>query len=78
MLAESKFEGGLGFKDLLAFNLSLLGKMAWRLLQQPNALRIKFLKRIYFRNSDFLLAQRGGWVSWLWQSLLDSKRSHNF
>ena len=40
--------GGLGFKDLEAFNTALLGKQVWRLLTEPNLLVSKVLKARYY------------------------------
>lgn len=62
--------GGLGFKDLVEFNKAMLGKQAWRIVKQPNALWCQVLKSIYFPRSDLWAANRGHRPSWGWQSIL--------
>ncbi|XP_039158851.1 uncharacterized protein LOC108959574 [Eucalyptus grandis] len=70
ILRKSKNEGGLGFRDLVEFNKAMLGKQAWRLLQQPQALWSKIFKGLYYHSTDFQSANRGSRPSWGWQSLL--------
>lgn len=38
-MCKAKSGGGLGVKDIRAFNLSLLGKCRWRLLKGNSSLR---------------------------------------
>lgn len=54
-----KQEGGLGFRDLHHFNRALLAKLAWKLLDQPEALVSRILKSKYFRHEPFANARLG-------------------
>lgn len=70
ILKLRKEEGGLGFKDLLTFNVAMLGKQAWRLSQHPNSLWSQIMKGLYFPTCNFWQAGKGTRPSWGWQSLL--------
>lgn len=70
---EPKFEGGLGFKDRKQFNITMLAKQGWRLLNNHNAYWVHFLKALYFPNLSFLEAKNGSNLSWVWSSLLTGK-----
>ena len=54
-----KREGGLGFRNLKAFNLALLTKQGWRLQTNTNSLVYCVLKARYFPHCDFLHAELG-------------------
>lgn len=69
-MTRSKQEGGLGFRELEAFNIALLGKMAARVLAEPDSLWVRCLKGMYFPSSSFLQAVKGSRASWAWSSLL--------
>lgn len=67
-MTTDKAKGGLGFKDLEAFNQALLGKQIWRLLTQPNLLMSRVMKSKYFPKSNVLQASCKPWASWMWKS----------
>ncbi|KAK4255381.1 hypothetical protein QN277_008388 [Acacia crassicarpa] len=73
ILTEGKDSGGMGFKDLITMNNSLLAKTAWRLLTRPNDLWVKVMKSVYFPKGEFLAATKGHRASWCWSSLLDGR-----
>jgi len=43
-------KGGLGYRDLHLFNLAMLARQAWRLLQNPDSLCAKLLIARYYTN----------------------------
>ncbi|KAL6225595.1 hypothetical protein ACLB2K_004444 [Fragaria x ananassa] len=63
--------GGMGFRNLMDFNISLLAKQCWRLHADPRALWARVLKSLYFPNCQMLQAVRGSSLSWAWSSLLE-------
>ncbi|OMO91484.1 reverse transcriptase [Corchorus capsularis] len=67
-LCVSKADGGLGFRDFEAFNLSLLAKQCWRLVQNPNPLCFRILRAKYFPSGLFLSATLGSNPSFLWRN----------
>jgi hypothetical protein len=46
-MGMAKEWGGLGFRGLELFNLSLLAKQGWRLLQRPDSLAATIIKEKY-------------------------------
>ncbi|KAK4258076.1 hypothetical protein QN277_007576 [Acacia crassicarpa] len=65
-----KSQGGMGFRDLVVMNDSLLAKSAWRLFTRPNNLWARVMKSVYFPNQEFIEAVKGHKASWCWSSLL--------
>ncbi|XP_010425346.1 PREDICTED: uncharacterized protein LOC104710431 [Camelina sativa] len=59
-LSKPKQEGGLGFKDIEAFKIALLGKQLWRMLTKPNTLMARVFKS-RFSVRDLMVVSRKGW-----------------
>ena len=72
-LCKPKSEGGLGFKDLYAFNLALLAKQGWRLIQFPNSLVARIFKAKYYPSTDFMQAHVSSNSSYCWRSVAASR-----
>ena len=70
LFVREKENGGLGFKDFTLFNQAMLGKQAWRLIENPQSLVAKVLGACYFPNSSFLEAELGNYPSLTWRSIL--------
>lgn len=68
-MCRSKDEGGLGFKSMAQFNVALLAKKGWRILNNPNSLVAKVLKAKYFPNVSFLDSRLGNNSSYTWKSI---------
>jgi len=47
-LTLPKNHGGLGFRNMEAFNLSMLGKQSWKLLSDSSSLLTRVLKAKYY------------------------------
>ncbi|XP_023881927.2 uncharacterized mitochondrial protein AtMg00310-like [Quercus suber] len=63
----------MGFRDLYAFNLALLAKQAWKLVQKKDSLFYRIYKAKYFRTTTFLDAEMGHNPSYDWRSLLSTR-----
>ncbi|XP_058783721.1 uncharacterized mitochondrial protein AtMg00310-like [Vicia villosa] len=72
-LSMPKSVGGMGFKNLSAFNYAMLSKQAWRLMINPDNLVSRLYKARYFPNCDFLESAIGHNPSYVWRSIWSSK-----
>lgn len=65
----SKFEGVLGFRNIVVFHSAILAKQGWRLLTNPSSLATAVLRDKYFKNGKFLEANFGFNPSFIWRSI---------
>ena len=72
-LCTQKKRGGMGFRDISAFNLAMLAKQAWRLIHQDHSLFYRVYKARHFPNCSFLMAELGSNPSYVWWSLLEAR-----
>ncbi|CAN0915489.1 Uncharacterized mitochondrial protein AtMg00310 [Linum grandiflorum] len=68
-LCVKKDEGGMGFKDLHAYNMSMVGKQGCKFMNSPNALVTRIFKAKSFPKGDILSALVGGSPSLAWRSI---------
>ncbi|XP_040987705.1 uncharacterized protein LOC121235427 [Juglans microcarpa x Juglans regia] len=55
-MGKQKGKGGLGYRGLESFNLALLAKQGWRILQNETPIAAKILKEKYLKNKSLLEA----------------------
>jgi hypothetical protein len=71
-LAMHKSHGGMGFKDLTAFNLPMLGKQGWKFQTDTDSLVSRLFKARYFPHDTYLTASLGHNPSYVWRSILQA------
>ena len=69
-LCTPKGRGGMGFRDIEAFNLAKLAKQCWRLIHNTHSLFYRVYKSRYFPTCSFMEAELGNNPSYVWRSLL--------
>jgi hypothetical protein len=69
-MIRPKSEGGLGFRDIHAFNLAMLAKQGWRLLSDPDSLCARILKAKYLQNTNCLRAQVKSGSAYTWCTIM--------
>uniref|UniRef100_A0A453N7T7 Uncharacterized protein n=1 Tax=Aegilops tauschii subsp. strangulata TaxID=200361 RepID=A0A453N7T7_AEGTS len=62
--------GGMGFRDIHCFNLAMLAKQAWYLLESPDSLCATILRAKYYPHGDLLNTKLKKNSSFTWQSIM--------
>ena len=55
-MTKPKKEGDMGFQDIRSFNLAMLAKQGWRMLQDLNSLLSRCFMAKYFPRCSFMEA----------------------
>ena len=74
-LASPKARGGMGFRDLELFNLSLFGKHGWRFITNPNLLCARGMKGRYFPDGEFMDAAVPRSSSAMWRAIVAGREA---
>ncbi|KAA3476813.1 reverse transcriptase [Gossypium australe] len=72
-LCQSKEQGGMGFRDMAKFNMALLTKQGWRLMNNPDSLVARVFKAKYFPKENFLNSRLKINCSFTWKSIWAAK-----
>ena len=64
----------MGFKNLQYFNISMLGKMAWKFITDSQSHVVQIYKTRYFPHYSFMEANLGANPSYKWCSTLEAKQ----
>ncbi|XP_050231894.1 uncharacterized protein LOC126680759 [Mercurialis annua] len=73
VLCKPKCQGGMGFRDLEAFNRSILAKQLWKIITCPDSLLAKVYKQRYFKDTSPMEATVPRNASFTWKSIMWAK-----
>lgn len=71
-MSSSMTNGGMGFRKLREFNITLVGKQGWRLITNENSLVSRIFKARYYPRDSFLSAKIGHNPSYVWRNILEA------
>jgi hypothetical protein len=72
-LGRNKKSGGLGYRELDSFNLSMLAKQGWKLSKFPGTLAARVMREKYYPNSDYMGYSLGYRPSYAWRNIWNAK-----
>jgi hypothetical protein len=72
-MCTPKYAGGICYRDIELFNLAMLARQAWQILQNQNSLSARILIAVYYPNDEFLDAALGLSPSQVWRALVEGR-----
>ncbi|CAM8932544.1 unnamed protein product [Rhodiola kirilowii] len=75
ILQKNKCDGGLGFKDMYAFNDVMLMKVGWRMMKFPGLLMSQILTAKYCKGRSIFEARLGSNPSSVWREVMKSVKT---
>jgi hypothetical protein len=73
-MTQPKAQGGMGFRDLHAFNLAMIAKQGWNIMTKPHTLVAKLYKARYFPNSSLFDSKIGHNPSYAWRGIWNARQ----
>ena len=73
---KTKAKGGMGYRDLECFNMAMLAKQGWRLVQNPDSLVARIFREKYYGGKSFLNSRLGPWPSYARRSIWNAKKCY--
>src|SRR3989337_2655785 len=64
-----KEKGSMGFRDIHSFNMAMLAKQCWRLIENFDSLCARVLRARYYPSGDMLNCELKKGSSYVWQSI---------
>ncbi|KAK2394877.1 hypothetical protein QL285_056661 [Trifolium repens] len=71
-MTHPKAQGGMGFRDLHAFNMEMIAKQGWNIMTKPHTLVAKLYKARYFPNSTLFDSKIGNNPSYTLRGVVNS------
>jgi hypothetical protein len=68
-MTHPKSQGGMGFRDLHAFNMAMIAKQGWSIMTKPHTLVARLYKARYFPNSSLFDSKIGHNPSYAWRGI---------
>lgn len=73
-MGQPKDIGGMGFRNLECFNLSLMAKQLWRIINHPDYLVASIIKEKYFRQGELLTVKAKTSSSMMWKRIISARK----